>query len=70
MSDSDDLSKLRRRAEAVGLTRLTDDHLRQLQRGTAANQRHKANLKVELSVADEPAHVFTLVNTAQPGGKP
>ena len=61
MSDTDDLKELKQRAEAVGLTRLTDKHLEQLKRATAGSKRHKANLKVELSVADEPAHVYTLV---------
>jgi hypothetical protein len=67
MSDSDDLKSLRQRAESAGLTKLTDAHLEQLQRATAANLRAKANLKVALSVADEPSHVFSLV---EKGGKP
>lgn len=61
MSDHDDLSTLKQRAEAAGLTRLTDKHLQQLQRATATRARSKANLKLDLAVADEPAHVFTLV---------
>jgi hypothetical protein len=61
MSNQDDLSTLKQRAEAAGLTKLTDKHLQQLQRATAARARSKANLTVDLTVADEPAHVFTLV---------
>jgi hypothetical protein len=61
MSDSDDLKELKQRAEAVGLTRLTDRHLEQLQRATARTQRNRATLQIPLSVADEPAHVYTLV---------
>ena len=64
MSDSDDLKTLRQRADAAGLTNLTDAHLQQLQRATAANKRAKANLKVDLAIADEPAHVFSLAGKA------
>ena len=61
MSEQNDLDDLKQRAEAVGLTRLTDKHLQQLQRATERSRRQKANLTIPLSVADEPAHVFTLV---------
>lgn len=61
MSATDDLATLKQRAEAAGLTGLTDAHLEQLKRATAANRRAKANLKVDLAIADEPAHVFSLV---------
>ena len=61
MSDANDLKDLKQRAEAAGLTRLTDKHLKQLQRATEGSKRHKTNLKIDLSVADEPAHVFSLV---------
>jgi hypothetical protein len=61
MSDTDDLKELKQRAEAAGLTRLTDKHLKQLQRATQRSRQHKSNLQTDLSVADEPAHVYTLV---------
>lgn len=61
MSEKDDLSDLKQRAAAIGLTRLTDKHLRQLRRATQRSQNNKATLQIELSVADEPAHVFSLV---------
>lgn len=61
MSSNDDLGDLKQQAAAVGLTRLTDKHLQQLQRATARSQNNRANLQVELSVTDEPAHVFSLV---------
>jgi hypothetical protein len=61
MSDKDDLDDLKQRAAAVGLTRLTDMHLRQLQRATQRIRQQQANLRVALSVADEPAHVYSLV---------
>lgn len=60
MSDNDDLGDLNLRAAAIGLTRLSDKHLRQLQRATERSRNNKATLQTELSVADEPAHVFTL----------
>lgn len=61
MSENDDLGDLKQRAAAIGLTRLTDKHLQQLQRATARSQNNRANIQVELSIADEPAHVFSLV---------
>ncbi|MEM9682416.1 MAG: hypothetical protein AAF942_04040 [Pseudomonadota bacterium] len=61
MTDTTDLADLKKRAEAAGLTRLTEEHLKQLQRATQGMQRHKENLRVELEVSDEPAHVFSLV---------
>jgi len=61
MSENDDLSDLKQRAEVIGLTRLTDKHLQQLQRATKRSRNNKAALQIELAVADEPAHVFSLV---------
>ena len=61
MTDSTDLADLRKRAEAAGLTRLTEEHLKQLQRAIQGTARHKENLRVELEISDEPAHVFSLV---------
>jgi hypothetical protein len=59
-SNDTDLSELKRRAEAVGLTRLTAAHLEQLQRATASIGKMKAKLSDDLTVADEPAHVYSL----------
>jgi len=65
MSSSDqDLAKLKERAAAVGLTRLTEAHLAQLQRAAEANLKNKAKLTEALTVADEPAHVFSLTKDA------
>jgi hypothetical protein len=61
MSESDHLKELKQRAADVGLTRLTDRNVEQLQRATQRSQKSTANLQVPLSVADEPAHIFTLV---------
>lgn len=55
-----DLAELKRRAESVGLTRLTEAHLEQLQRATASIGKMKAKLADGLTVADEPAHVYSL----------
>lgn len=55
-----DLAELKRRAEAVGLTRLTEAHLEQLQRATGSIGKLKAKLADGLTVADEPAHVYSL----------
>lgn len=59
-SDKRDISELKRRAEAVGLTRLTEAHLEQLQRATDSIGKLKAKLAESLTVADEPAHVYSL----------
>jgi hypothetical protein len=63
-SNDKDLSELKRRAEAVGLTRLTAAHLEQLQRATASIGKMKATLSDELTVADEPAHIYSLKGEA------
>ena len=48
-------------AAEAGLTRLTDDHLRELLRATRlAHKRRAAMPRAELTPADEPAHVFRL----------
>lgn len=59
-SNKRDLSELKQRAEAVGLTRLTEAHLEQLQRATDSTGKLKAKLAERLTVADEPAHVYSL----------
>ena len=53
------LDEMRRMADEIGLTRLTDEHLRQLLRATkVAQQRRLALPTADLTPADEPAHVF------------
>jgi hypothetical protein len=59
-SNEQDLAQLKQRAAAIGLTCLTDAHLEQLQRAAAGIGKRKAQLTIPLSVADEPAHVFSL----------
>jgi hypothetical protein len=63
-SNDKNLSDLKRRAEAAGLTRLTAAHLEQLQRATASMETMKAKLTESLTVADEPAHVYSLKGEA------
>ncbi len=52
------MNDLRERARALGLGRLTDEHLAQLERATATMRRHIERLPKDLTVADEPAHIF------------
>ncbi len=52
------MNDLRERARALGLERLTDEHLAQLERATKNMQRHIDRLPKNLTVADEPAHIF------------
>jgi len=53
--------EVKRMAEGIGMTRLTDEHLQQLLRATRVAQARRAALPVAtLGPADEPAHVFRL----------
>lgn len=53
--------EVRRMAQDIGLTRLTDDHLQQLTRATRTARARRAALPTAgLTPADEPAHVFRL----------
>ena len=55
------LDEVRRMAADIGLTRLSEDHLRQLRRATETTRARRAALPFdELEPADEPAHVFDL----------
>lgn len=55
---STDSSDIKQRAEAVGLTKLTDQHLAQLARATQSAAQRKQQLTIDLEIADEPSHVF------------
>ena len=51
----------RRMAADIGLTRLTDEHVRQLLRATKTAQQRRAALPTaDLTPADEPAHVYLI----------
>ena len=52
------MSDSRERARALGLDKLADEHLAQLERAGAAMKRHVERLPKNLTVADEPAHIF------------
>ena len=52
------MSDLRERARALGLDKLTAEHLVQLERAAATMKRHIERLPGNLTVADEPAHIF------------
>ena len=51
-------AELRERARALGLERLTDEHLAQLERASAAMQRHRQRLPPDLPPAQEPSLIF------------
>ena len=51
-------SDIKQRAEAIGLTKLTDKHLDQLSKATQSAAQRKQQLTVDLEIADEPSHVF------------
>ena len=49
---------IRDQARALGLDKLTDEHLEQLERATTGMKRHIDRLPKDLPVAAEPAHVY------------
>jgi hypothetical protein len=50
--------ELRDRARALGLDRLTEEHLKQFERATTGMERHLQRLPRGMQVAQEPAHVY------------
>ncbi|MGH7125339.1 MAG: hypothetical protein ACREFI_13265 [Stellaceae bacterium] len=52
------MNDLRERARALGLDKLTAEHLAQLERATATMKRHIERLPRDLTVTDEPAHIY------------
>jgi len=52
------MATTRETARALGLDRLTDEHLAQLERAMANVKRHTDRLPADLTPADEPAHVY------------
>jgi hypothetical protein len=60
------IGEVKRMADEIGLTNLTDEHLEELLRATLAAKARRTALHVaSLTPADEPAHVFGLA-----GGDP
>jgi hypothetical protein len=67
MPDEFNLDETRRAATAIGLSRLTDEHLRQFARATRAAEQRRAALPTgRLTPADEPAHVFSIERQVGP----
>ena len=55
------LDDIRRMAADIGLTRLNDEHLKELLRATrVARERSAALPTANLTPADEPAHVYSV----------
>ncbi len=52
-------------ARAAGLDKLTDEHLKQLERAAINMQRHIDRLPKELPVSAEPAHVYQAKGAAR-----
>ncbi len=50
--------EIRDKARALGLDRLTDEHLEQFARATAGMERHLERLPQDMPPAREPAHIF------------
>jgi hypothetical protein len=50
--------EIRNRARALGLDRLSDEHLEQFARATAAMETHLKRLPRDLPITQEPAHVY------------
>ena len=50
--------ELRDKARRLGLDRLTDEHLAQLERATTGVDRHLRRLPRDMPAAQEPAHVY------------
>ena len=50
--------ELRDKAQALGLDRLTEEHLAQFERATAGMERHLKRLPRRMPAAQEPAHVY------------
>jgi hypothetical protein len=50
--------ELRDKARALGLDRLTDEHLAQFERATSGMERHLQRLPSGMPPVQEPAHVY------------
>jgi hypothetical protein len=50
--------ELRDKARALGLDRLTDEHLAQFERATIGMARHLERLPRGVPLAQEPAHIY------------
>jgi hypothetical protein len=58
------IGEVKRMAEEIGMTHLTEDHLQQLLHATNEARARRSALPVaSLTPADEPAHVYRLVGS-------
>jgi len=56
------IEEVKRMAEEIGLTHLTEEHLQQLLKATNEARERRGSLPVaNLTPADEPAHVYRLI---------
>ena len=56
------IGEVKRMAEEIGMTHLTDEHLQQLLQATNEARARRGALPVgNLTPADEPAHVYRLI---------
>jgi hypothetical protein len=58
-NDALTIGEMKRMADEIGMTNLTDEHLEELLRATNGARERRAALPVDqLTPADEPAHVY------------
>ena len=57
--------ELREKARALGLERLTDEHLAQLERASETMERHRRRLPRDLPPEQEPALIFRAKGEAE-----
>ena len=50
--------ELRAEADAVGLTRLEEEHWDELEKALDAKRKHTTGMPEDLTIWDEPAHVY------------
>ena len=50
--------ELRDKARALGLARLSEEHLAQLERATTGIERHLERLPRKIPTSQEPAHIY------------
>jgi hypothetical protein len=56
--------ELRDKARALGLDRLTEEHLAQFERATTGMERHLKRLPRDMPAAQEPAHIYRVKRVA------
>jgi hypothetical protein len=59
------MTTARDQARALGLDKLTDEHLVQFERATANMKRHLDRIPKDLPVSAEPAHIYQAKETGR-----